>query len=424
MPWWNRFLPARFKSIGAPIMSAVFRGRLSGSTGGGLSFSEAVSKGYRNLVWVHRCISEIGTAVGSVPWKAYKVTDDGRHKPMPGHPLELMLENPNPYYTRKELMEAWAIYLSLSGNSYFEVVSVQGKPKQFFVLRPDWMTPTPDPINYIRDYQLDAGGGRKASFQPEQILHFKYLDPQNEYVGLSPLAAAARTIATEDSAVRWNKSIFDNSAVPNGILKIPATGLKKADRDKIRAELESEFTQDNMHRPMVLWGGMDWTKMAMDAKDLDFLKQRQVNKYEICGILGVPPQIVGANEDPTYANYDVARTAFWEDNIISKLDWFQAKINAQIAPLFKDGVIAMYDISNVPAMRVSFAAKVDTAKTLWLMGYPINDINRRLVLGMPDVAWGDAWWAQMNMMPVTSSDVAPPPVGKEGLPSPYDFVQE
>jgi HK97 family phage portal protein len=398
------------KSQASAMGAAVFSGRISGSSSysvdSGMSFKQAVESGYKGLVWVHRCVTATGSAVGSVPWKAYKKQKDGKLIWLPNHPAERLIERPNPYYTRRELMEAWSIYLQLAGASFLEIVFVNnGKmPYQLFMLRPDWMTPVPDPISHIKEYRMDAGGGRKTTFEPHEIMHFKYLDPMNEYVGLSPLAAAARTIATEDAAIRWNKSIFDNSAVPNGVLKVPGTGLKKKERDELKGELEKEFTQDNLHRPMILWGGMEWEKMAMDAKDLDFLKQRELNKYEICAILECPPQIVGATVDPTYANYDVARTAWWEDGILTKLDWFQAKFNATVAPMFGDDIEVRYDISDVPAMRSSFKEKVDTSKTLWMMGYPINSINKRVGLGFEDVAWGNAWWAPMNYMPITSDE--------------------
>lgn len=402
--WAVRFL---VKSAATVAGSTPYRsGRKPTSMG--MSFMEASTRGYKNLVWVYRCVTAIGNAVGSVPWKAYRREPSGKLVWLPNHPLEKLLENPNPYFTRKEIMNAWAIYLSLAGNCYYEVVRVaKNRPYQFFVLRPDWMTPIPDAVDYIKGYKLDPQMGEQyvQTLLPDQVLHFKYLDPTNEYVGMSPLTAASRTMATEDSAVKWNKLVFDNSAVPSGVLKVPATTMKKKERDELREELEKEFTQDNLHRPMILWGGMEWSKMSMDAKDLDFLKQRELNKYELCAILECPAQIVGATSDPTYSNYDVARTAFWEDSIIPKLEWFQSRINMQIAPAFGPDIEAHYDPSSVPAMRSIFRDKVDTSAKLFNIGYTVNQINRRMGLGFDDVAWGDVWWAQMNMMPVSSGDL-------------------
>jgi HK97 family phage portal protein len=424
MSWWEDKITMFRKGLGLPVVVGIYHGRLSASGHAtGLSFQEAVTRGYKNLVWVHRCVNAIGSAVGSVPWKAFRVQSDGKQTWLPGHQLERLLERPNKHYTRKEMMEAWAVYLSLSVNSYQEVVFVQGKPYELYVLRPDWMLPVPDAMLYVSGYKMDAGQGGKAEFKPEEILHFKYLDPMNEFIGMSPLAAAARTIATEDAASKWNKSIFDNSAVPSGILKIPATSVQKKERDAIRDELNIEFTQENLHRPMVLWGGMEWQKMSMDAKDLDFLKQRELNKFEICAVLECPPQVVGATVDPTYANYEVARTAFWEDCIIPKLEWFKSVINARIAPYFGTDIIADFDISDIPALRSSFKEKVETSHRLWLMGYPINQINRRVGLGFDDVLWGDAWWAQMNMMPIINAPTPEQPsVGTDAVePSPDEL---
>lgn len=401
-------------------------GRLSGSGGGTLKFSDAVAKGYKGLVWVHRCVSEIGQAVGSVPWKTYRMRSDGTKIQIPGHELGQLIEKPNPYYDRRDLMSSWAIYLSLSGNAYWEIVHVDSKPKELYSLRPDWLTPIPDPIRYIRGYALDAGRGNTNEFTVEEMMHFKYLDPLNEYVGMSPLQAAQRTMETEEAAVNWNKSVFDNAAMPGGFLKVPGQ-LTKPQRQKLEEDLAREFSGSNLGKPMLLWGGLEWQKMSMDQKDLDWLKQRHLNKYEICAILGVPPQIVGANEDPTYANYDIARTAFWEDTIIPLLEWLQAKINNTLAPYWGKDIVAGYDISDVPAMRKSFQQKVETAKTLFMMGYPPNAINRRLTLGFDDLPWGDVWWANMNLMPVdspniplsspTASPVTTPPKapGKEGI---------
>jgi hypothetical protein len=121
----------------------------------------------------------------------------------------------------------------------------------------------------------------------------------------------------------------------------------------------------------------------------------------------VPPQIVGAQEDPTYSNYSVARLSFWEDNIMGMLDWLQSKINTRLAPWFGDDIIAHYDLSEVPAMRQAFGEKMEQAKTLVAMGYPINIVNERLRLGLPSVEWGDVAWMPATLQPIDSAEAAP-----------------
>lgn len=368
--------------------------------GSGLTFQQAVQQGFKSSVWVYRCIFELGQAIGSVPWKAFRDNKDGTETAMPGHPLELLMERPNPYTNRNEFIQAWASFLSLSGNAYWEIVKVDGKPKHLYALRPDWVKPLPDELVWLKGYEMDNGKSKKVTFPPEDILHFRYVDPTNDYVGCSPIAAGTLPIQTDAAAARWNKMFLDNAAVPGGILNIPGATVKKGDRARLRDELKEEFGGENLHRPMVLWGGMKWEKMQLSHHEMEFLKQRQVNKFEICALFGIPPQLVGANEDPTYANYEIARMSFWEDTVIPMLDWLQSKVNMSLAPYYEDNVVMRYDISNIPAFRKSFKDKVDTSRHLYNMGVPLNDINARLGLGLKDYPWGSIWWAPMNLMPI------------------------
>lgn len=386
---------------------AIYSRSTGGAFGGGknITYAAATKEGYKRLIWVYRCINALGEAVGSVPWKSYRRLADGQITPLEDkYPLTQLLENPNPQDGRKEFLTKLMIHLSLAGNSYWEVVLVGGKPYQLFSVRPDWMSPIPDPTVYLKGYKLNTKQGQPdIFFEPHEILHLKYADPINEYVGMSPLQAAARTLVAENSAVSWNQTIFDNSAVPSGVLTVPSQLLKAESKQELREALRAEFTRENLNSPMILWGGMTWEKMGLSQRDMDFLEQRNLNKYEICGVFGVPPQIVGAQENPTYSNYGTARLSFWEDTVIGILDWLKGKINQRLAPYFGPDIFINYDLSSVPAMRKSFADTIDVADKLYRMGVPFNEINRRLNMGFNDLPWGDAWWAPATLIPVTGA---------------------
>jgi len=400
MNFFQSLFYSKAESRSTTAASIVFK-PLSTGVFGKMKYKEAVAEGYQSIVWIYRCIRKMGEALGSVPWSVVRIGPDGTKTPIPGHPLEKLLNQPNPYCDRREFFEGWITYLSLSGNDFIEIVYSGKLPVQMYHLRPDWMTPLPDPKLYISGYELRPDGQKKVLLEPRDVMHFKYLDPLNEYRGMSPLTAAARTIQTENSIIGWNKGMLDNNAIPGGVLTVPAQTLMKEDRLELQDELESEFaTEGKRHRPMVLWGGMDWKQMGLTQRDMDFLQQKKLNKYELCAVLGVPPQVVGANEDPTYSNYGTARLSFWEDLIILLLDWLQSRFNARLAPLFGPDIHCQYDISDVPAMRESFQQKANTAATLWKMGWPINAINQRLSLGFDPVPWGDTAWMPASMVPV------------------------
>lgn len=392
------------------ILSAVFSSSGGGSSifGRKFGFAKAVSEGYKDLVWVYRCVAKKGESIGSVPWKVYRkasATNEREH--LQDHPFQKLIDRPNPYMDRTQFFVQWMGDLDLGGNSFWEIVPEGGRfgnpPIAFWRMRPDWTTPRPGKEAFLRDYQFDSGKGKPDYYEIERVGHMKYVDPVDPYYGMSVIQAAARTILTENAAIGWNKSILDNSGVPNGILKVPAQTILNQDKSELQENIEEEFaTEERRHRPMILWGGMEWESMALTQKDMDFLDQRRYNKYEICSVFGVPPQVVGALENPTYSNYSAARLAFWEDTVIVLLDWLKAFLNSRIAPLYGPDIEIDYDLSRVPAMREAFKELVDTAKVLHEMHYPINMISERLGLGMDAVPWGDAAYIPGTLVPTMS----------------------
>lgn len=394
------------------ILSAVFSASGSGSGlfGQKFSFTKAVASGYKDLVWVYRCVAKKGESVGSVPWKVYrKASATTAREHLIDHPLQKLIDRPNKYMDRTQFFIQWISDLDLGGNSYWEIAREGGRPSGLPIglwrMRPDWTTPRPGKETFLRDYKFDTGSGTPAYFPVDDVVHMKYVDPVDPYVGMSVIQAAARTILTENAAIGWNKSILDNSGVPNGILKVPAQTMLSQDKTVLQENIEDEFsTEDSRHRPMILWGGMEWESMSLSQKDMDFLEQRKYNKFEICADFAVPPMVVGALENPTYSNYAVARLSFWEDTITPLLDWLKSHLNYRLAPYYGPDIEIDYDLSQVPAMREAFKQLVDTAKSLHEMNYPINAISARLNLGMEAVPWGDVAWINQSLIPTVPVD--------------------
>jgi phage portal protein BeeE len=55
----------------------------------------------------------------------------------------------------------------------------------------------------------------------EEISYLKLPDPTNEFLGFSPLRAAAYNIDGNNASDKWNFSMIKNGARPSGILKTP-----------------------------------------------------------------------------------------------------------------------------------------------------------------------------------------------------------
>ncbi len=401
--WFRSFL-SKFTSQGFGTLPGF---TAKAPTWSSLRYRDYVKEGYQSLIWVYRCVREIAEAVSSVPWKAYKIAEDGTRIPQPGHPLERLLQKPNDIMTGPAFFDAWATFFLLSGNSFVEIVrsgtdNNLGEPLELFPLRPDFMKVVPDPELFVSGYILEVQG-IKVSYRPDEVVHWKLIDPLNERVGMSPIMAGARIIDTENSAIGWNKVMLENAAQPSGALVIPAgKRLSPIQKLFLKEQLENKFSRANAHRPMLLENGVTWEQMSISQRDMEFSALRKMNALEICALFGVQPEVVGAGERPKFENYKIARLSFWEETVTTILEQIKAGINMHIAPLFGEGIEIGYDLTNVSAMRDVFVAKVDTAIKLANLGYSLNQINARLELGFDDVAWGDVPIVQGSLVPITA----------------------
>jgi len=399
-----------------------------------LSFTEAANRGYKAIVWVRACIEFLGKSVGRADWYVYKW---GSNTPLPNHELEILMKRPNPYQDKSEFFQNFIGNLSLSGNDYIEKVVVKNrmtgkgmKVKELWHMRSDWMAPIPDKLHFIKGYALTAPGAMEPiELDAKRVMHFKYLDPLNPYVGISPISSAYRSLYSEEGAAEWNQAMLDNYASPSGILSTDGV-IVDVDRQALKDEILKEHAGENRFNPMVLWGGMKWQQITLSHTDIQWLEQSVKNKEEICAVLGVPAVLIGAVSDPTYSNYGHARLSFWEDRVDPLLSWIQAKLNNELViPYYGEEIELRYDVTNVPAYRKAMAEKVETAKVLVAMGWPLNDVNEKMSLGMEPVEWGDEAWMSSTLMPVGDATVdslidrteaGPPDPAKPKLGAPDD----
>jgi HK97 family phage portal protein len=241
--------------------------------------------------------------------------------------------------------------------------------------------------------------------EPARIVHFKYYDPLNPYVGVSPISSAYRSLYAEEGAAEWNQALLDNYAQPSGILSTDAT-LVPDDRNSLREELLREYTGAERFNPMVLWGGLKWQQLTLNPVDMQFLEQKNQNKEEICAILNTPAILVGAVADPNHSNAGHARLSFWEDRVDPVLTSIQSKLDAELVkPYYGEDLELRYDISNVPAFRKALAEKANIAKVFVGMGFPANDVNDKLRLGLEPTPWGDVAWMPSTVMPVDEDGI-------------------
>ena len=336
----------------------------------------------------YACVRKIAAAAASVPWLLYEGQGE-----LESHPLLALLARPNREEDGSALFERWYAFLQSAGNAYLEAVSLEGSPRELYLLRPDRMRVVPGAHGWPAAYDY-CGEGRTRrlmrgadGFLP--VLHGTLFHPLDDYYGLAPLEVAGAALEVHNAGAAWTKALLDNAARPSGALiyKGPdGSGLTDDQFGRLKRELEDAYQgAANAGRPMVLEGGLDWKAMSYSPSDMDFAESRNVAAREIALAFGVPPMLLGIPGDNTYSNYAEANSSFWRQTVLPLVARTAASLTRWLAPRFGADLRIGYDADAVEALteaRESLWAKLGAASFL-----TINE--KRAAAGYSPIEGGD-----------------------------------
>ena len=375
----------------------------------------AVNEGYKASIYVYAAINKKAKAAASVPWHVYRENPDGTYEKLERHPLQMLLDRPNPFTSRNSMIERLIMQLDLAGNSIFHLITVGGRAVELWNIPPDQIEPVADRQEFISEYEFRGIKGQPPQRIPAgEILHAMYIDPGNPYWGISPLQVAARTVDTEVEAVNWNKVSLQNRAVTDGVFSVKEP-LTESQYNELRQQVREQHQgAKNARAPWILGAGAEWQQMSLSPADMDFIEGRKLTREEICSIFQVPPPLVGILEKANYNNMQETRRVFWLDTIIPLLDDLKETFNRALLPYFEPGIVLDYDTSAVDALTENVNEKIEAANKLFSMGVPFNIINKNLDLGFDEIEGGNTGYLPASLLP---AEMAGDPAARAAAPA-------
>jgi len=377
------------------------------------NFRSYAKEGYQQNAIVYRCVNEIANGAASIPIKVFQGDTE-----LEAHPLISLLERPNPTQAGVEYFQALYSFLLLSGNSYALESSVNNIPTELYLLRPDRIEITPSETSIPKSYKYKINNQVIGSYDVDpitgqsEVKHFKMWNPLDDYLGLSPLMAAAVDLDQHNMIANHNISLLANGARPSGAIIFKPrddNGYSMALTDSQREQLNEDLTQrftggKNAGRPMLLEGDFDWKEMAMSPRDMDFLQNKHMAAKDIALCFGVPSQLIGIPDSQTYANVQEARLALYEETIIPLAKRVESDLNEWLAPKFGDGIYIQYDVDQIPAMTERRRRIYENVVSAVREGI-ISRNEARERLGMEPITGGDEVFIAANLFPLGGPEV-------------------
>lgn len=279
----------------------------------------------------------------------YNITHIKALRERENHPLVKLWENPNPYQTGIEMMEAFWYNYEISGDGYLWAQKLtegrdKGQPVYLHCLPSNLVMPVRQfadinaPINY---YQFTTWWGQVYQIPPEDILHLPKWSPFDPVLGgYSPLVPGAKMVALNEANQIAQGSAFEKGST--GVIihsdiggKSDAESFDKLTTEQVRdiektlaLKYQGAINNKNTH---VTNGYVAVTKLGDTLAELELCEQEKANWRDGGALFNVSPILVGDMSVGSEDKVKVLTKALVINNAIPKLRRFDASLKKWVA---------------------------------------------------------------------------------------------
>ncbi len=190
-----------------------------------------------------------------------------------------------------------------------------------------------------------------------QLKHLKTYNPQNPYIGMSPLEPIALSLNLSNKGLRWNHATVDGAGIPAGLLQTE-TPLSDEQFGTLSENISSNWAGVKKGRSIiVLDNGMKYQQLSLSPVDMDYIQQLDKVAEYIAVSLGVPPVLINP-DNSAYNNQLQAIEDFYENTVIPLLELILNSVNAFLAKSYPNQIL-IANLDSISGLESKRSAKFD-----------------------------------------------------------------
>lgn len=352
-------------------------------------------EGALNLSAVWACVRILSETVGTLPIHLYKRTDKGRERQY-AHACHKLLQIPNSFSNRFDLMHHLMISCALWGNGYARIHrGKDSRPIRLQLIHPAKVEPILN-TNEELFYRLDNG----ELLPNDELIHLRGLST-NGIKGKSPIAVHRDNLSLTMAAQEYGERFFNQGGNMSGVFKYPST-LKPEAYQRLKKDLVAQSVGlHNAHIPLLLEGGMTYERISIPPEDAQFIATRKFQKTEIATIYGIPPHMIADLERATNNNIEHQGMEFVTYCLMPYLVRLEEEFNRKL--LRYDEFEEYYFLFGLNGLlRGDAKTRSEYYKNMNFVG-AMNANEIRSLEDMNAYEGGDEYFVQMNMQPVKNA---------------------
>lgn len=228
-----------------------------------------------------------------------------------------------------DLLKMRQIHYEMCGESFWTFVPGKGRLPEALPLPP-----------YVVTFGTDGAwscstpkGPIGTTLKAEHTIWFRDPDPSNPFGRGVGLATCLEDEVNQiESCAKYNNAFFANNATPDSIVSMP--GIKAALREKIAEQWEARHQgATKAHRAAFVDVDTKVSLLGFSHKDLDFIEGLKYLRDVVYHTWGVPPEILGVNEDSNKATAQEALHLYQENVVLPRVITLVMDLQRLVLPL-------------------------------------------------------------------------------------------
>lgn len=348
-----------------------------------------------NKGWVYRNNDAIAKEVSKMEFELYTIgLSQGEivYNPIETHPLLDLLDKFNEEMTLVDALYIIQSHKKLTGDAFLVKLRTGAEITALRPLPPDKVqlnlqTPTEEDPTAIESYTYkDRIDGKQieVTYQPEDIIHFKTPNPNNQFRGLGAVEALAETIDLDNLITEVTKNYFRKGAIQNFALttdaKITDDQLKRL-KAEMRATMQG--TQNAFSVP-ILGGGLKPVDISYSNKDNEFLGQLEWYRDKIMYGFGNTKASLGMIDDVNRASHEGSIIEWQRNTVKPDMQAIVDTLNEFLVPEFGENLVLGF-CDPVPEDRSDDLAEVAQLYPIGIM--TLNEA--RTLVDLEEIDGGD-----------------------------------
>lgn len=331
---------------------------------------------------VKRAVDLIGSTVGNLPVRLYKLGASEERQPANDHPAARIVRGwANVFTPARKFRENLTRDALLHGDGFAAVTrNSAGKPIDLTHLPPGSVAVEADPVTREPVYTVTLDGGAVVMHWRD-VLHV--MAPSLDgitgasavHLGREPIGLA---LTLEAHAAR----LFGNGARPGGILS-----SDKAVPDDARARMKRNwneaFNGEGSGSTAITEHGVTYKPITLSAVDAEFNATRRHQVREIANVFGIPATLLGDLDSATFSNAEALGQAFRDETILPWVSaWEDAYARALLTEEERDTHLFAFDLDALD--RADLSAKAEATAKRRAAGITTANEERR-TLNLPAI---------------------------------------